>query len=280
MTPENISKVIDDLVSFILRYAVTLAAIGALSMALLEAMKALLSWRDRFHKQRVIGWIETIPQESSVSLLTALCRDSNWTPPRGSVELQKRVYSQLLQLTTGEGPDKAFMESSIEWAPWDVTAGHALFALSLDRMMGQIQDAADTAMGNPSLYPELYALLTMGARSEDVKNWYEWAKQPPIRSVDDAALAKTQADTYARLRQFIRRRLDAFQVTANYRWETSNQVVSVLLGTVLLFGSLLYLAGPNGPSFLGIAFASLIGGIMAPVAKDLVIALKKVRSGG
>jgi hypothetical protein len=209
MTPEEVFKVIDELVKFILRYAVTLAAISALAMALIEMFKALFSWRDRFHKKRLLA-----------------C------------------------------------------------------ALSLDKMMGQVQDAADTTMSNPSLYPELYILLTRGARLEDVTNWRTWANEPPVRSAADAALAKTQADTYARLRQFIRRRLDAFQVTASYRWQTGNQVASILLGSLLLFGSLVYLAGLSWKNSPILILASLIGGIMAPVAKDLVIALKRVRSGG
>jgi hypothetical protein len=57
----------------------------------------------------------------------------------------------------------------------------------------------------------------------------------------------------------------------------------VLFGAVLLFGSLVYLARTKLPlsslEWIGLAFVSLLGGIMAPVAKDLVIALKKVRSG-
>lgn len=251
-------------------------------MALIELFKGLLSWRDRFHKRRVRAWIESFPIPTQVfaEIRKSEPADAEWTPPQADLDFHKRVCAQLLRLTTGEGPDGVSMERPMEWRPWDVSLGNALFALPLDKMMGQIQDAADTAMGNPSLYPELYVLLTAGARIDDIIHWYSWAKEPPVRSADDATLAKTQADTYARLRQFIRRRLDAFQVTARYRWETGNQVASVLLGAVLLFGSLVYLAGPTGPSVIGLAFASLIGGIMAPVAKDLVIALKKVRSGG
>lgn len=152
-------------------------------------------------------------------------------------------------------------------------------------MMGQIQDAADTALGNPNVYAELYLLVTAGAGLNDIVNWYGWAQQPPVSTTVNAALAKSQADTYARLRQFIRRRLDAVQLTAGYRWQTGNQVASVVLGAVLLFGSLAYLAGGKPPDklpggWLGLVVMSLMGGIMAPVAKDLVIALKRMRSGG
>jgi len=151
-------------------------------------------------------------------------------------------------------------------------------------MMGQIQDAADTALSNPSVYPEVYLFLTAGAASTDITSWYQWAQELPVSTSIDAALAKRQADTYARLRQFIRRRLDAIQLTAAYRWQTGNQVASILLGAALLCGSLLSLAGGKLPTnlpggWLGLLVVSLLGGVLAPVAKDLVMALKKARSG-
>lgn len=275
MTPEDVSKTIDHLVGFILRYAVTLAAIGALSMALIELLKALLSWRDRFHKRRACGWVQSVP------VLGQAFERIHRPRPDKDAAFHERVYTQLIRLTTGETVGPLAMASPIEWTPWLVSPGNALFALELEKMMGQIQDAADTALGQPHVYPELYLFLSAGADLEDIANWFGWAQQPPVRTTDDAALAKSQADTYARLRQFIRRRLDAFQLIAGYRWQTGNQVASVLLGAVLLFGSLVYLNPPQTLlRWVGFAFASLIGGIMAPVAKDLVIALKRMRSSG
>ena len=261
-TPESVFKIVDSLVEFILSYAVTLAAISALAMALIELVKALFSARDRFHKWRLCQWIGQKSPETNAA----------------------RVYESLIQLTTGEMPTegkKAAMDGGIEWRPWVISYGNALFALSLEKMMGQIQDAADTAMVNPILYPELYAFLTRGARPDDIANWQKWAQEPPVRSADKPEDAKKQAETYARLRQVIRRRLDAFQVTSAYQWETVNQMASIILGAVILFSSLLYLTkGSNEPHVSVLLLASAIGGIMAPVAKDLVAALKKARAGG
>lgn len=263
ITPKDVYDVVKNFTDFILRYAITLVAISATSMALLEAVKALLSWRDRFHKQQIRQWINSVP---------------------GTAEVRERVYAQLIKLTTGEKAGSKEMAEPIEWKPWDISPRNALFAMELEKMLGQIQDAADTALGNPNVYPELYYFLSAGAAQDDINNWYQWAQQPPVRTADDAGLAKRQADTYARLRQFIRRRLDGLQLAASYRWATGNQIVSVTLGAVLLFGSLVYLVRNRPPldtlGWLGLVFISLLGGILAPVAKDLVIALKRVRSGG
>ena len=273
MTPEDVYKAIDQLVSFILRYAVTLAAISALAMALIEAVKALFSLRDRFHKRRVRAWILSVPPP--VQFFGQL-NIVNETP------FHQRVYAQLIQLTTGESAGAKAITDAIEWKPWDIGPGNALFALELEKMMGQIQSAADTAVNHPKVYSDLYLFLTMGADAKDITEWFDWSQEPPAHSLQQATLAKDQADAYSRLRQLVRRRLDAFQLVTSYRWQTGNQIASVALGAGLLFGSLAYLAREKPPQtklqWLGLVVTSLLGGIMAPAAKDLVIALKKTRS--
>ncbi|MEC4890104.1 MAG: hypothetical protein RI101_08580 [Nitrospira sp.] len=274
MSPENVSDAISQIASFIARYAGTLAAIGTLSMALIEMFKGLLSWRDRFHKRLILDWVQNVRPPEQVLGGIRISRE----------EFHKKLYAQLIRLTTGESISPSAMTEPIEWTPWDISPSNALFALELEKMMGQIQDAADTVLGNPHVYPELYLFLSSGSDPKDIANWFEWAQQPPARTTEDASLAKRQADTYARLRQFIRRRLDAFQLTAGYRWQTGNQVTSVALGAALLFASLVFSARNTPPqdllSWIGLVLVSLIGGIMAPVAKDLVVALKRMRSGG
>jgi len=280
MTPEDVYRSIDRLVGFILRYAITLAAISALSMALIETFKALFSWRDRFHKRRVRDWIQSveIPPEAFIEI--------GRPPLVNHSDFRERVYSQLIRLTTGETVDPSAMGKSIEWTPWVISPDNALFALELEKMMGQIQDAADAALEHPNINPELYLFFSAAAHpdNDDHIRWFIWAQQPPASTADDPARAKSQADTYARLRRFIRRRLDAFQLTTSYRWQTGNQVASVLLGAVALFGCLVYLAWTKPPQnpldWVMLVVVSLAGGIMAPAAKDLVMALKRVRSGG
>lgn len=269
MTPEGVGDVIKNLSEYILRYAITLAAVSALSMALLEAVKALGSVRDRFHKRRVRNWIErvTVPGEVLISGAPI--------PPDDRV-FHEHVYGELVWLTTAEQVDATAITGSIEWKPWHISPSNALFALDAEKMMGQIQDAADAALNDPGRCLNLYLFLTDGAHPEDITNWYTWAGQPPVSTAADPTLAKRQADTYTRLRQFIRRRLDAFQLTTGYQWQTVNQIASVVLGALLLGGSLLYLDRTVGWLLVPL---SLAGGFLAPVAKDLVLALKRVRSG-
>ena len=280
MTPGDINNVIIKFADFILRYAVTLAAVSALSMALIEMIKSLCSWRDRFHKRKLIRWLKRIKVPAENFTVVKQHADSRSDGPA----FHKKIYSQLIQLTTGETDGSAAMNKPIEWLPWNVSAKNSLFALELEKMMGQIQDAADTALGNPDINPDLYLFLTSGADINDIGRWFECAAKPPVPTNENAKLAKEQADTYSRLRQFIRRRLDAFQLTTEYTWRTGNQFVSVVLGAVLLFGSLVFLNRKNLPQnpweWIGLTVLSIMGGIMAPAAKDLVTALRRVRTDG
>lgn len=273
--PEGVADAIGKISNFVLPYAVTLAAVGALSMALLEAAKALLSLRDRFQKGIVRGWI-------AIARIPAGLGSTLQLEARTDDQYRGRIYVQLIRLTTGEIVGQDTLEGSVEPVPWDVSPKNALFALELERMMGQIQDAADAALNNPTLYPDLYLFMTAGARDDDILMWYGWAATPPIQTSEDRQGAKLQADTYARLRQLIRRRLDAFQLTARYRWQSLNQFTSVVLGAVLLFvANLMQLSWTIPPGkFWELIFLSILGGVVAPVAKDLVMALKQVRSGG
>lgn len=98
---------------------------------------------------------------------------------------------------------------------------------------------------------------------------------------------KDRVDAFSRLSKLVKRRLDSLQITMKYQWARRNQAWSIALGGALLFASLAYIeisasTGSliNPLTWLRILVASLVGGIVAPVAKDLVVALKKVRQGG
>jgi len=86
----------------------------------------------------------------------------------------------------------------------------------------------------------------------------------------------------------MRRQLDSFQTITSYRWKEWNQLWAWLVGGVLLMLAQLIpalRALPEGtdlkPMNIAIMGAvSLAGGLLAPIAKDLVDALSKVKSGG
>lgn len=289
MDPITVQKTVETFADFLLKYFVALAAVGALSMAMIELWKKLRDSRTRFHAKAVSAWMNASPDafESARKLNLS---------SRGEAS-SKQAYCELIHLTTGTGMDAAFDKSRTlldrrgdlggTWR-FERKPEHALFALELDRMLGHIQDAADIALSNPKRYTNLYVFMTHGADPNDVGDWYRQADTLP-RIMDTESVdrdeAKRRADLYARLHQVAKRKLDAFQLFEGDKWVNWNQLSANVVGMLVLFVTLLWvqLSGPSGGQGLslgGIVIASLLGGMLAPIAKDVVVALRKVRQGG
>lgn len=289
MDPTAIQTSVEAFADFLLKYFVALAAVGALAMALIELWKKLTDSRTRFHARAVCRWINGSPE-------AFVAAPKQPAEAAGKVSAQS-AYRELIHLTTGSGlPAEAesvggLLARNGEIAGltrFDRRAEHALYALELGQMMGHLQDAADIALNNPQRYPSLYLFMVHGAEREDVQAWYEKADSPP--NVADSASrteAKARADLYARLRQVVKRKLDAFQLFQGDTWVNRNQFAANLVGAAVLFAALLWVHyGPGsqaplrGGDFVLYLVISLLGGMLAPIAKDLVVVLRKVRQGG
>jgi hypothetical protein len=287
-TPDSIVVTVNRFTDFLLGYVGALAAVGALSMALIEAGKKLLDSRTRFQALRWTEWLKRSPFEASVIPSTA--------SKSGSALSIHLAYGELLQLSTGvprsvaiDAAERllangghlparhAFLRSELP--------AHALFALDLQRMMGSVQEAADIALTSPRQNTSLYLLMTSGADPADISRWFEGGADSMIAIAEptpqDRAAIKEHADRFARLRQIVKRKLDGFQLYAGDSWASWNQTVANVVGIVALFLILIWVksTSDSSPGYLTIAILSLFGGILSPIAKDLVTALKRVKDG-
>jgi hypothetical protein len=131
----------------------------------------------------------------------------------------------------------------------------------------------------------------------DVAQWLDEVSLLVGSSDTTEQRRKEIADRYTRLKQTVRRHLDSFQIVAGLRWREQNQLAAMAVGAVLLLLAQLIALGHGGgvdtPWFavindkvstqpwllLKMPVVALCGGMLAPVAKDLVEALKKVKSG-
>ena len=104
--------IVDGFASNILAYAVLLAAIATITMALLELVKALpfVTARLRYHRRRVQRWMNE----------------------------EKQAYDELLILAVA-----------------GVNSADALFDQPTDKMMGQLQAAANVALDFPARFLSL-----------------------------------------------------------------------------------------------------------------------------
>jgi hypothetical protein len=279
-------QAIVDIANFISSYAVTLAAVGALTMALLEAYKKLFSVLGRFQQKALMQWLIQNGDQGG--------KRRHYAVPEAARVAQKdeqqayqwlQAYSELLHLTTGLRQDPVHAAQ----ATFSRSVSAALFELDLAKMMRQVQEAADAALNNPSQYPALFAFLTRGCERNDVERWGESLTGASRRETNpDSPPLETRelADIYGRLRLLVRRQLDSFQTVTAFRWREINQLWAIILGALLLFlaQALQFVTAASGDfslwSFGKILVSSLLGGMLAPVAKDLVDGLARVKSGG
>lgn len=292
----SIQASLESIANFILKYAITLAALAALTVGLLEAYKKLFSTLPRFQQSAVRRWLaqEVQTPAAGTQMASTLKAGGHY-----GVALQARAqfnaghepydankaYAELVHLTTGVNMNLAG-ESSAGGGPITRNVSFALFELELARMMAQIQEAADAALSTPARYENLFAFLTRGADEGDVKAWVAAITSPyPPDGMGESASARRReemAEVYARVRLLMRRQLDSFQTVTSYRWKEWNQFWSWLVGGVLLMLAQVIQAGAvtSGWQLVTMGVVSLAGGILAPVAKDLVDALAKVKTGG
>jgi hypothetical protein len=282
----DVGKAVYQLTDFLLQYLTPLIAIGAFSMAFIELWKKLLDKRTKFQARRWVDWMVRNAAASSSG------RDG------------EQALTQLLQLTTGVSPEEASAAAKRlvqmrglprGWTPTRNPA-HSVFALELERMMGSIQEASDLVLANPPQYESLYRVLTVGASHNDVE---AWLRSGPSALLDAANLpesqqkaeVKRQSELIARLRQTVKGKLDGFQLFTSDSWTNWNQLAANITGIVVMMTSLMFArwAAEGGGEFTWAALSnsfspsmipiSLVGGILSPVAKDLVTALQKVRNG-
>jgi hypothetical protein len=250
---------------------------------LIEAAKKLLDSRTKFQALRWTRWVMRTPLDRTIG---------------GAQEpTHTRAMTELIQLCTGVTNEEASSAAGrlIEGHghlglghAFHTVPAHALFALELPRMMGSIQDAADIALASPTEYADLYQLMTVGAKPDDVEHWYKDGSSALVSIADlnptpeQRQAVKEHAERLARLRQIVKRKLDGFQLYTGDRWASWNQTAANAVGIVAMFILLAWVQRNSigaSISFPTLVVFSLLGGILSPVAKDLVSALKRVKDG-
>jgi hypothetical protein len=279
---------------FILSYTITLAALGALTAAVIEAWKKLRDSQAKFHRRSVLRWLQNesvgaaAPAGAAPAPLHPAPRTHYRAEPGAGSYDAARCYEQLLLLTTGVGSIQELRggryAASVEmgWTTYHRSIEFALFELELDRLMGQVQDAADIALNNPQRFPDLFLFLTRGASPDDVTNWVGDVDMPMTSLAIDDPQRKQIADRYTRLKQLVRRHLDSFQIVTAMRWREWNQLAAFVVGAIFLLAAqwMALKEDPSVETWFRIIPVSLLGGMLAPVAKDLVDALSKVKARG
>lgn len=246
MDTSTIAVSVENFSGRILDYALLLAAIGTIAMALLELIKSVTYWRRHFHRRRIERWLANAPDSTA-------------------------AYQQLMLLAAG-GPGNA----------------NVLYDQPTAKLMGQVQAAANVALDFPSKYPAFYEFIAamplvreLRDGGDDAKLWRRFSEErmegrPRKASVADDMQARSAAQARARLGNLVSRKLDVLQNAIEFDWARLNQLWSVAGGGTLLAWVLLNQKSPPSPEL--VVLLSLLGGLVAPFAKDVVSALTSLRA--
>jgi hypothetical protein len=232
-------------------YIVAASAIGVTSMALIQTLKDQLPLRKWYQEMRLCRWIkEGLPTSNVVTAVIG-------TPTA------KQVEADMLTLAL-DGDGKAF------------------YALDIDKLCGQLNAAAQSALQTPKQHAGFLAVL---ASEADPNALALVLAGVPVDAggivlpiTDPAAVAYAAART--QIGQQIQRAIDALQLSITADWQVHLQQAALALSIALAW------AGAHATSslqrgfstFFFTIFTGVIAGFLAPVSRDLIAALQNLRS--
>lgn len=241
-------------------FIVTISSIGLCSMAIVQTIKDQTPLRQWYQRRRVGQWL----QEGVATVNTKL--------PAGMPAVDwHTVETDMLRMAT-DGEPKAF------------------YALEIEKLCGQLNAAAQSAMQDVATHRAFVAFLASEADTSClniVLGGIPSDANGPLPQTDP----KMQAYAAARgqVAQQVQRAIDALQLSVGADWQTRMQQVSLVLSVVIAIAAIGIFA-KDAPSdfwgsiayafslqrFLLACFIGLLGGYIAPVAKDLIAALQKL----
>lgn len=217
------------------------AAIGALTMAILQTAKDQTTWRRSFNRGKTATWL-----------------GESVEPDKNGTEPPHPALDALVGLATAGD-------------------GDALFDLEIERVAGLIAAAGGIVVDYPQKYPALFSRLAVGARQADVEKLLEdkadgRAKLERLRK-DDAAAFDELLDAKTRVTHQIQRNVDAFMISTAFRWKTMLQRLSFAISFVLASFAIVI----NGSDWRAALVMGPLAGYFAPIARDVIHVLNQAR---
>lgn len=219
----------------------SVAAVGVLTMAIIQTAKDLFPIRQKYQRCRVRRWLS---EKNAVSA--------------GEAE------EDLVRMAT-DGDRKA------------------LYDLPVEQLCGQISAASQLLMDNPSGHENLFRAVASSAAPQDI----QLLLSPPdvVREPrnelkgEDLELYDSYVDARNRMAHQIQRAIDGLQIAIGFRWKFYLQFTSIVLSAVIAGFAVWLFSGLQGAGTkLGATFAvAILGGFLAPVARDLVASLQQLR---
>jgi hypothetical protein len=254
-------------------YLLAVAGLGTLTMAILQAFKDITPVRRWFQRARMRSWLSEQAQ---------LAHDNGHVPLNADqVDLEQKKLAQV-------NPTVRSMAVKAEGELLELATNgdsSAFYDLEIEKLCGQWNAAIQIVIDYPGYAANLFGCMAARASEADCEKVRDPNIPPQLSpnaesQFDDVEQARRigarQAFLDARIRVMhqIQRAVDSFQIATAFRWKWHFQVAS--FGVSFLLAMIAELVA--GSSAYGAAIVSAaIAGFLAPVARDLLAAIQKLR---
>jgi len=272
-----IEKFVEAVSNYAYPFVKAIAAVGVLSMAVLQTLKDMFPLRNWFQQYYVHRWM----------------KQKSWDARLASTEWMTMSEAGLAwfkverERTDPAAESKYFLVSpSVAKAEKDVfklaTDGDdkALYDLPIEQLCGQLNSAAQMVLDRPIDHPDLYLCLAAMADPVDVARVMFPPKEAKAARPLNEGDAQTRHDSYVdsrtRVTHQIQRAIDALQIAAGFRWKFWMQLASIVLSG-LFSGLGMWMFWKGSQLFLSSLVVAVLGGFLAPVARDLVATLQQLK---
>lgn len=241
----NSAQIISDFIKSVadnaMPFATAMAAIGVLSMAIIQTLKDMLPLRNIFQRRYLIKWLRQKANEAKAI--------------EGSTPEAATAESDLIRLATA-GDRKAFYD------------------LPIEQLCGQMNAALQVVFDYPHEHKDLLHCLAAHSSPDDIRLLIT-----PRSSADVKTKEQNQIDARTRVMHQVQRALDGFQIAVGYRWKLYLQIAAFSLSYLLTVIGLSLHSGINAVpnNIMVIVVTGIISGFLAPIARDLVASLQKLR---
>jgi hypothetical protein len=281
-TLHEIVRTVNTISNFIMPYAIAASGVGALSMALIQTAKDIFPVREWFQRRKLRSWY--IGKENDIAMVSTALRDSSifsGTQEQGASESTIASFASTLDTLKSVGnvdnKFKSFQEEVLSLA----TDGDesAFYNLPIEQLCGQLNASAQIAIEYPTKYIQLLLPLAEGADHKDIVTVVTFSGAN-AEVASDKTLQSSYTDSRNRMAHQMQRAIDAVQISFGASWKKWLQIGSIGLSAIICFAAV-GIGETNidlGTRLLLALVSSIIGGFLAPVARDLVAALQKLRS--
>ena len=239
--------------NFWITFLLSVAGLGTLTMAILQALKQGLPIRRWFQQYQMVQWLKMHASLAKQNLGLDPCRT--------------KAEEQIVLLST-DGDDGAFYD------------------LEIEKLCGQWNAAIQIVIDSPEYYPDFFSCVAARALKADVEKMmnhcsYQDSLVPTAEAKLDPEehkkrLERRQEYASARYRvsHQIQRAVDSFQIKTTFRWTWMFQVASFVLSFILALCAME--VSTNSMNIGETLIWAALAGFLAPVARDLLAGIQKL----